>query len=316
MNKPHREYSKSELILLKYADGHNTGDPFPGYFKHLHKINAEAVVNDFLADGFLALAPIDFILSRATTAELKDFLSTHGLKSKAQKSKMIEAITENVPVAKIQEVFPLNYYVLTTEGASYLQAHSNSDDYANRLDPILKGFDKALSAIKKRNYEEALQILSSEGHSPVKEKPETYDNFLTYNIGWPQGHEMSEMEAKYYFILYAMYGLRTEFATKDIKKRTGYDVDFSMIHKAKRIIKSIGEITAGSKLAETLLAGKSGLTVFYEIKSFKDGSVCPHCKEWEGRKLFYKDAVIGKTYPPFDHCRSDYCRCMALYRTE
>ena len=81
-----------------------------------------------------------------------------------------------------------------------------------------------------------------------------------------------------------------------------------------RITQAIKHIEEGKRCSASLQRGSSGLTMYYEIKSAKDGAVCECCKEMEGQKFMFENAILGVNYPPFDCCKNGKCRCMALSR--
>lgn len=183
---------------------------------------------------------------------------------------------------------------------------------------VQEPFDMVLSAIKKRKYKDAEDILKANGFKPAVNHSnyEAYNEFFKYKIEWSSNITISDVEIKSFIILYYLCGSRTETLVKDLKERTGIDAEFGELHRAKRIIQSLDEIISGKKLSAAFNNGSSGLTMFYEIKSVKDGCVCEHCKELEGSKFLYEDAIIGVNYPPFNCCTSEYCRCMALSKME
>lgn len=187
-----------------------------------------------------------------------------------------------------------------------------------------KYFDIALDAIKNGNYSDAEEIIS-EYHNTQDQKQsnrvvsikahmniDTYNYFFKYKIAWPDTVEISDAEIKSLVILYHLYGMRTESAVKHLKERTGTDIDFLTMHKAMRIIQSIDDIIEGKELSEAIKKGQSGMKVFYKIRSMNDGAVCEHCRELNGNELLFEDAIIGVNYPPFDFCKSEYCRCVAI----
>ena len=79
-----------------------------------------------------------------------------------------------------------------------------------------------------------------------------------------------------------------------------------------RVEQAIKDIKKGRELSASLNRGTSGLMLYYEIKSMKDGAVCEHCKEFHGEKFLFETAIVGVNYPPFNCCKSDRCRCAAL----
>lgn len=51
----------------------------------------------------------------------------------------------------------------------------------------------------------------------------------------------------------------------------------------------------------------------YYIKSAKDERCCEFCKQIENHYFKSSEAELGITYPPFDVCESDFCRCYATF---
>ena len=131
------KHSKSELMLLKYADGHNKNNSFPGYFTYNHQLDVVAVINKFLEDGLLETAPIEFVLNKAAVSQLKEFAAQYGIKYKSPKSAFIEIILNNVDEQEIRKVFSDEYYVLSAAGQTLVAEQLNDDDFENRYSPVL-----------------------------------------------------------------------------------------------------------------------------------------------------------------------------------
>lgn len=53
----------------------------------------------------------------------------------------------------------------------------------------------------------------------------------------------------------------------------------------------------------------SAIPAQYFIITMTDERTCEVCKSFEGKKFSIEQAVIGKNFPPFEHCNSKFCRC-------
>ena len=304
-------YSKSELILLKYANGFNIKNTFPNYFSTLHHLDVPETVEKLISDGLLSIAPVSYSISQCTISALKAFLANKNVKAKGNKAEIVQYIIEHYETAELETFFPERYYVLTENGHQLLGSCLAVEEYTDRFEPILTGFSDAYVLIKAKKYQAAQQCLEKFGHNCVTNHSDNkvYDDFFKYGISFPK--EMSEIDYKTYIILYYMYGLRSESVYKDFKKRTGIDIPRSQLHKHLRIVQSIDEVISRSHIS--LKSNFSSLRCRYTIKALNDEHVCEHCKSLNGHSFEYKDAVIGITYPPFNECKSEFCRCLALF---
>ena len=207
----------------------------------------------------------------------------------------------------------------TTATATETPNQTKPKDYVDSSDSKLKGFDMALNALRSRNYEEAEEVLKANDCKPAINHSNylAYDKFFDHEITWLKSLQLAEEEVKTYLLLYYLYNnLSKATIAEDLKERTGIVIKQEQLHQAMRIINSLDEIIQGQELSSTISKGSSGLKMCYVIKSVKDGAVCDSCKQMEGQKFMFEDAVIGKTYPPFDYCQGDFCRCMALSKMQ
>lgn len=304
-------YSQSELILLKYTDGFNAKDSFPNYFSTVHKLNATSTVQKFRNDGLITIAPISYSLGKCTVPELKAFLAEKGIKPKGSKAVIIQYIIDTFDVSELECYFPERYYIITETGQKMLDDNLATEDYSDRFEPILKGFSDAYGYVKARQYDKAAQCLKSNGHSCVGNHSDNkvYDDFFSYSLVPPT--EMDEHGYKAYIILYHLYGVRTESAVKDFKKRTGIEIPFATIHKHLRIVRAIDDLIVARNLSSSIK--HSPVRYKYSIKSCKDESVCSYCKNLSGKLFDVSEAVIGVNFPPLNGCKSEYCRCFASF---
>lgn len=291
-------YEESELILLKYIDGYKTTDRIPNYFATLHKINVDRALRKFASDKLFAIAPIEYTLRKATVASMKQYLKDNGIKPVGKKDELIRQVLRT-DLEATEKYFPDRYYALTELGMSLLSEKLPPNAYGDRFDPILKGFDEALSHICGREYCKAEDVLIKAGHEINRIDAASCDMFFAHDIRIPE--TIDERVFKAHIILYHMYGVRTMNAQKDFEKRTGVSVSFETMHKDIRVFRAICELNSA----------KSVSSVKYTIRTMSDERVCDHCRNIEGIEFDVSDAIIGVNYPPFDGCTCGYCRCYA-----
>ena len=306
------DYSKSELLLLKYADGHNKNNSFPGYFTYNHQLDVVAVINKFLDGGLLETASAEFVLNKAAVSQLKEFAAQYGIKYKSPKSAFVEIILKNVDEQEIRKAFSDEYYVLSAEGQALIAEQLTDDDFENRYSPVLKGFDEALLLVKKKKYAQAEQILTANGHSPAINHTnyKSYDLFFKHKVRLPLV-SLDDATLKSYMLLYYLYGLRAETAVKDFQGRTSCELPISIFHKSFKIIRAIDDLIVAKETAKKFKG--SDLIYTYTIRTCKDERVCSACSALEGKSFNALDAVIGFNYPPLDKCSCEFCRCFASF---
>ncbi|MBQ2915234.1 MAG: hypothetical protein IJE51_00435 [Clostridia bacterium] len=306
------DYSKSELMLLKYADGHNKNNSFPGYFTYNHQLDVVAVINKSLEDGLLETASTEFVLNKSAVSQLKEFAAQYGIKYKSPKSAFIEIILNNVDEQEIRKAFSDEYYVLSAAGQALVAEQLTDDDFENRYSPVLKGFDEALLLVKKKKYAQAEQILTANGHAPAINHTsyKSYDLFFKHKVRLPLV-PLDDATLKSYMLLYYLYGTRAETASKDFKTRTNLELPISVIHKCFKIIRAIDDLIVAKETAKKFKG--SDLVYTYTIRSCKDERVCSACSDMEGKSFNSLDAAIGYNYPPFDKCNCEVCRCFASF---
>lgn len=299
-------YTESELILLKYIDGYKTTDRIPNYFSTLHKINVDRTLRKFASDKLLIIAPIEYTLRRATVSSMKQYLKDSGIKPAEKKDDLIQQVL-CTDFEAAEKCFPDRYYALTELGMALLSEKLPQNAYGDRFDPILKGFDEALSHICGREYCKAEDVLIKAGHEINRIDAASCDMFFAHNIRTPG--TIDERIFKAHIILYHMYGVRTMNAQKDFEKRTGVSITFEAMHKTIRVFKAICELNSAKSASEAMR--NSAMSVKYTIRTMNDERVCDHCRNIEGIEFDVDDAIIGVNYPPFDGCTCGYCRCYA-----
>lgn len=308
-------HSKSELLLLKYADGHNKNNSFPAYFTYNHKLDVTALIDQFTEEGLLVTASITFVLNKASVSQLKEFATQYRVKQKSPKSAFIESIIACVDEKEIQKAFPDEYYVLSPDGQALVKEKLTGDDFENRYTRELTGFDEALLQVKKKKYAQAEQTLTNNGHEPAinHSNYKAYDLFFKHKIKFPR-MAFDDVTLKCYMLLYYLYGSRAESAAKDFKSRTSYDLPVAVFYKSFKIIRAIDDLIGAKDTAKKFKG--SDLVYTYTIRTCKDNRVCPACSMMEGKSFNAIDAVIGYNYPPFDKCSCDFCRCYASFSIE
>lgn len=299
------ELSTGELTFLRYLDGSAVGGSYPNYFKYSHGIDPQECVSRFYAEGLVEYASIEFTLSRHSVAELKDAAAQIGMSIKQKKrADIIEELLNNASTAALEGIFPDKYYSLTPAGKATLE-NLSEEEYANRYEPPIK-VDEIKHAMQLINAPDQLisyiQTNIGENIRPLHSAKETIENYLKKDDG------LSE-EEKAFFIVLAICGSRHERATRAYKKIFGSEKTAAFVYTQLRIVKSTDELI--SCYSTAIKIKDSGMKYVYRIHTSDDASVCEFCRSIKDKEFDFLEAKIGINYPPFNSCKSEFCRCRA-----
>lgn len=211
------EFSKEQLILLRYLHNRLENATIPNYFSDRYNLHATECIKEFWHNGLIEYATIDVVAEHYSIQQIKKILSEHNLPISGNKTALIERLISNIDESVLMTDFK-KYVVVSDKGWELLNNNLSEDEYFNR------------NVIKR--------------HIPTYEE---------------------------------------------------------------RLQKSIADI---EKLK------KSPVKWIYTIRTMKDGAVCEHCRELEGKTFSSKDAVPGVNYPPFKDCKCEFCRCYASHDIE
>ena len=309
------EYTQSELVLLKYANGYSVNSSFPNYFSTLHNLDTTATIKKFMDDDLLKYAPISYVLEKCTVSMLKDFLALHNMKIKGSKSELVRGVLDNFDISVLENYFTEKYYILTIKGEGYLNNNLSDEKYDNRCDfrnsISFETFDEALFCVKNAKYNQAAEALLRSKCNPAVNHTD-YKNFKAF-IEHPlcdlDNVSLSEQELKHYLILFHLYSLRAESVVKEFKERLNLVIPLSYISKALKIIRAYDDVISAQEMALKLEG--SGLKYIYTIRTCNDEKTCPICSAYEGVDMDILNAKIGENYPPFNECKCEVCRCFA-----
>lgn len=309
------EYTQSELVLLKYANGYSIKSSFPNYFSTLHNLDTTATIKKFMDDDLLKYAPISYVLEKCTASMLKDFLAIHNMKIKGSKSELVQGVLDSFDISVLESYFTEKYYILTPKGEEYLNNNLSDEKYDNRCDfrnsICFETFDEALSYIKNAKYNQAAEALLKSKCSPAINHTNyrNFNAFMEHSLGVPNSVSLSEQELKHYLLLFYLYSLRAESVVKEFKERLNVVIPLSYVSKALKIIRAYDDIISAQEMALKLEG--SGLKYIYTIRTCNDEKTCPICSGYEGVDTDILDARIGENYPPFNACKCEVCRCFA-----
>lgn len=115
--KPH------EIMLLSYAPRYKTsGNTFPQFWRYEYAIeNPQKLLDELAAKGFIRESTAAESLNALKVAELKEILSSRGLKTTGKKADLISRTVEAFTEEELGQFIPARQYALTELGARELE---------------------------------------------------------------------------------------------------------------------------------------------------------------------------------------------------
>ena len=310
-----RTFTKSELILLRYVDGMSSKERFPAYFIHVHNLNCEELVKEFLISGLVSIASLEYMLSKANVSQLKEFLKTNNDKMSGSKSVLIARILANHSSECIRSFFTEMYYLLTENGQDLIANGLTEEEYNNRfsLPFSIPEEETLLRCIHQYDFQKAEELIKANIVNPriCHSSPKTYESFLTYSFPFDEAYNCEQV--KEFILVCFLLNAGAENTVEILNKKFSLSFSVDTIRYMMKVITSLDELIQQSELAISL---DGMMSCVYYIRSCKDSAVCKECRKLDGKKFNIKDAVIGKTYPPFNHCKGEFCRCFASHDIE
>ncbi|MDO4328723.1 MAG: hypothetical protein Q4C66_05240 [Lachnospiraceae bacterium] len=290
MEKNSQEINE-KLVILNYIDPmHNVGSQIPFHVSSQCERPADEIITHLIEENLIAYAEIDQILLRETTASLKDFLKIHEDKRSGSKDILVRRIINNYDKDTILSYFSKRYYVLTTEGKKVLNsAHAIFNVPCISLAEYRRVFDKCLCS----DYSD----FKNEKH---------YLEFKEMRLGMLDDFKLYKKEIIAVTIASHILGVRTEHNGDICKYFFNHDIPLNYFYKTAKYLSGF---ISFKQLLESGESIPDGYEMKYIIKSVNDERVCDHCKKYNEKVYSYKDAILGVTFPPFDDCASDFCRC-------
>ena len=118
----------AEILLLQYCSYGTYPHPkngYPGFWWFEYGIrNVGAVLSDLEERGYIQYVSAVQTLPRLTIPQLRELLSTFGLKAQGRKSDLIEALCANVPPENLERAVKERKYTLTPLGKIELEENA------------------------------------------------------------------------------------------------------------------------------------------------------------------------------------------------
>ena len=310
--------STGELILLKYADGNKVGEDYPHYFETMYNLSPKKKVKQFLKDGYFKIAPLNFTVNHHSISELKILLKEHNLKVTGKKTELVTRVIDNIDPDSIKSVFSDRYFTLTEKGSQALLG-LNEEDYRERYTPHLFKFENELST---QIIENAFLKIVDGSISKALSMLESIN--ITSPFG-PYSVHVSQSKIQNYVIgIQNFMRERTEFS---VQQRAcaglgaiigGFESDliqhFCDESADEITVQQLTKLSHAYIQLEEYKSIAAHIPSYYFIITMNDERTCEICKSFEGKKLPVKSAIIGRNFPPFEHCNNKLCRCTTGFK--
>jgi len=304
-----------EILMLRYVGkGIEADRDFPGYWKYQYNVNAQELVVGLLNRGFLKIGDIDVSLQHMEIKALKEILATAGLKVSGKKEDLIARIVEGIDEQSLLALHLQTYIVRSEKGEKIL---------AENECPDMKKYFEAKEVYG--NKESVLPTLELIANKKFKQAEanisnlQSYDKnifseFLDFHIETLEEYEEYELRIKS-CIIYSLMSAnsRGDTAGQIMKEVCGVDIPNDVFQKVKKYLIAMKDYLTLKEMDKSLPVG---YVYGYNIKSMNDEKCCDFCQQMAGRFFEVSEAIIGTTYPPFNHCNQGFCRCYASAKME
>lgn len=292
MEKTSQEINE-ELLILKYIHPIcNIEEHIPSYITSQCEKPTNEIITYLIKKNLITYAKIDQILSRETSASLKNLLKINGNKVSGSKENLINRIMQNYNEETILGSFSKKYYVLTDNGKTILeQAHAIFNIPYMTLTKYKEIFDKCLVYDYSGYKNQAYYLMFNE----------TQLNIL-------DDYKLYKKEIVTITIASHVLGIRTEHNSDICKYFFSHDIPIKYFYRTANYLKGFIEL---KKLQETNSSKLNEYETVYTIKCMNDEKMCQFCQAQSKKVYSYKDAILGITFPPFNDCVNDFCRCSA-----
>lgn len=299
-----------DILMLHYVgDGIKQDMKFPGYWQYQYGVNAQEVVAKLLNKNLLRIADIDVSLQHMEVKGLKEILSSAGLKSTGKKGDLVARIVNEIDRQSLSALDLPGYIVRTDLGEKILADNERPDMKEYYEAKLIYGEDEsALSAVKlisARKFKDAEKYIKTR----QEYKSEEFDEFLDFHVKALDEYTGYEDKIKSCIIYSVMAGgSRSNLANYLMIELYGIDIPKQTVNRVMKYLLAMRNYLSTKKMVAELPVGDE---YGYYIKSMKDERCCEFCKQIENHYFRCSEAKLGITYPPFDVCESDYCRCYA-----
>lgn len=296
-----------EILMLNYVrDGIKSDMKFPGYWQYQYGVNAQEVVVELLNKNLLEIADADVSLQHMEVKELKQILSSAGLKVSGKKADLVERIFNEINKQSLLSLGLPTYLTRTDAGEKVLEENARPDMKEYYEAKLIYGDDEsALSAVKlisARKFKDAEKYIKTR----QEYKSEEFEEFLDFHVKALDEYTGYEDKIKSCIIYSVMAGgSRSDLANYLMIGLYGIDIPKQTVNRVMKYLTGIKRFLDTKKFAEVLPKSK------YTICTMKDERTCKACRKREGKLFLASKAELGVNYPPFDDCKSGYCRCFA-----
>lgn len=301
-----KDVTPVEMLMLKYVGkGIESNRNYPGYWQYQYNVNAQELIANLLNKGFLILGDIDVSLQHLETKELKDILAKAGLKVSGKKGDLIERIINGIDKQSLLAL-GLPVYIIRSEIGDRILSEGHQDGMKEYYEAKIIYGDRELvlpilELIANKKFKEAERGIENLQSYDKK----VFSEFMDFHINTLEQYSEYELRIKA-CLLYAYMSGKSSIARNLMNDVCGTEIPLNVFEKTKKYLLSMKDFLLINKMANISLSnGEYG----YYIKSANDEKCCKYCRQMEG--VFFKasEANLGITYPPFEHCENDFCRC-------
>lgn len=291
-----------EMLMIRYiGKGIKADMDFPKYWEYQYNVDAKEVVASLLDKGFLIVGGVDYSLQFEDIKKLKDILTRAGLKVSGKKADLIDRILANIDKHELLKLHLPEYIILSKKGDKLLIDNDPVEMKTNYESEMMYGDDKmvhlTLDLIGKKNFEEAEANIEN----LKKYDKKVFSAFMDFHINALDKYAPYEKEIKT-CILYAHMVGKSSIANFLMSEVYNIEIPNIKFERAKKYLLA---------MKDYLFFKESKIGMIYTVKTASDERCCEHCKQLEGHIFEPDDAKLGITFPPFDKCACDYCRCYA-----
>lgn len=123
------ELSYLDAKALRFWNRKHTDFTVPDYYSQTaFGRNAGPALQRLLQGGYLETGSLSQRIALKTMPELKAILAEKELKTSGNKSELVHRLLDNVPPFELEELFPVNIYVITEKGELALEPYSILQD--------------------------------------------------------------------------------------------------------------------------------------------------------------------------------------------
>lgn len=272
-----------EKAFLKYIAGRKVNDPYiAGYWSYEYKIDFNYILSKYINNNYLYIGNPD--PHKLTISALKEILRLAGLPTSGKKLDLVERVN-TLPTESYSTE---QYYRLTEKGNEIV----NSVEESATKDTAFE--DEVLQLLYNRKIQEAAQAVFKyrKIRQPYGGTLSFYDIANDNDIQKYQNYYNSFSNKEASCIIFScLMGFGFQSEKKLLKRILGKE----SIEKTKQYT-----------LDAAIELKNSDSEDEYQIVCCLDDKTCSICGKMDLRHFKYKQAIVGKNFPPFH----EGCRCI------